>query len=290
MSMTKRGLGISFFVPILFVFLWSTGFIGAKFTVAYAPPFTLLFLRGLLSCVVFLALILIARIRVPPLKSIIEQLKAGFLMHTLFLGGCFYAINQGMSPALVALVTGLQPILTAVILSASKKTTMTRLRWLGVLIGFMGVCLVLSPGKSSGHIAFIPLVSSVIGLLGVTTGSLYQKKVNSDGHILSLTLFQYVSLTVVMGILSFVFESEPVAWSLSFIAGLVWLVIGVSVSAILLLIYMIRLGESTKVATYFYLVPVVTALEAWVLFDEPITSGTAAGMLTTIVGMVLVII
>lgn len=290
MNMTKKDWGITFFIPILFVFLWSTGFIGAKVTISSAPPFTLLFLRGLLSCLVFLAIVLVAKVPFPPINSIIEQLKAGFLMHTMFLGGCFYAISQGMPTALVALITGLQPILTAIVLSMSGKETMTRLRWLGVVIGFVGVCLVLSPSKTSAPISLFPILSSVIGLIGVTFGALYQKKVNSEGHILSLTLFQYISLTVVMGIISFLFESAPVQWSFSFIAGLFWLVTGVSVSAILLLIYMIRLGEATKVATYFYLVPVVTALEAWLLFDEPITTSAAAGMLTTILGMVLVII
>ncbi|EXH74124.1 DMT family transporter [Acinetobacter sp. 216872] len=292
MNMTKKGgMGITFFVPMVFVLLWSTGFIAAKFTIAYAPPFKLLFLRGLLSCLVFLVMVLIARVKFPPVKSIIEQMKAGLLMHTLFLGGCFYAINQGMSPALVALITGLQPILPAIILSFSDQASMSRMKWLGVVVGFVGVCLVLSPSKTSNHVELIPLISAVLALVGVTTGALYQKKVNSTGHILSLTFFQYVSLTLVMGILSYFFESDTVvAWSLSFIAGLVWLVVGVSVSAILLLIYLLKIGEATKVTTYFYLVPVATALEAWLFFAEPITMGTAVGMLTTIIGMVLVII
>ncbi len=133
------------------------------------------------------------------------------------------------------------------------------------------------------------MASALLGLLGVTAGTLYQKKVHNDGHVLTATFFQYVSLTLSMGLLSYATETQATQWNLSFILGLIWLVIGVSVTAILLLIFMIRSGESTKVATYFYLVPVLTAIEAWVLFGETVTGTTLLGMGVAIVGMLLVL-
>ncbi|MBB6056217.1 DMT family transporter [Tolumonas osonensis] len=286
----KNKLNLAFFVPMLFVFLWSTGFIAAKYTIQYSPPFTLLFLRGLLSCIVFLAIVLVSKVQFPSLNGMIAQLKVGFFMHVVFLGGCFFAIHKGMPSSLVALITGLQPILTAVILATVHKQSMRLMKWLGIVIGFIGVFLVLSPGKHSFHLALIPLLSSIIALIGVTIGSLYQKKIKPDGHILASTFFQYVSLTVIMGAISYFTEPGSVSWSFSFVAGLLWLVVGVSVAAILLLVYMIQVGESTKVATYFYLVPVVTAIEAWILFGETITLQTVLGMVVTILGMVFVML
>lgn len=290
MRITNKNRMISIVVPLLFVFLWSTGFIAAKYTVHYAPPFKLLFLRGLLSCFIFFSMMRIARVRIPSLPAALEQIKIGLFLHALFLGGCFFAINHGMSPALVALITGLQPILTAMLLAIREKQSMALRKWLGIVVGFIGVCLVLLPGKTNISVALAPLVSSVMALFGVTVGSLYQKRVRHPAHILAATFCQYISLTLVMGLISLLVESTPVEWSLSFVGGLLWLVVGISVTAILLYIYMIKMGEATKVATYFYLVPVVTALQAWIVFGDTISAGMACGMIITIIGMVVILV
>lgn len=126
-------------------------------------------------------------------------------------------------------------------------------------------------------------------MLGVTIGALYQRCAQGEGHIFANTFLQYVTLTVSMGLIGLMFESTSTQWSLSFALGLGWLVIGVSVLAVMLLIFMIRSGEATKVATYFYLVPVLTAAEAWLLFGEAITLPMLTGMAVTIVGLVFVI-
>ena len=131
--------------------------------------------------------------------------------------------------------------------------------------------------------------SVMLGLFGVTIGALYQRRAQGDGHIFANTFLQYVTLTISMGAISLMFESAPTQWSLSFALGLGWLVIGVSVLAIMLLIFMIRSGEATKVATYFYLVPILTAAEAWLLFGEAITLPMLVGMAITIIGLIFVI-
>lgn len=180
-------------------------------------------------------------------------------------------------------------MLTSVITVALDGKRLPATSWLGIGLGFVGVYLVLSPGQHHFDMDGWALVSAIIGLLGVTLGSLYQKRAGAAGDMLSGTFFQYVALSVSMGILAMLFKSEPVKWSLPFALGLAWLVIGVSVTAILLLLYMVRSGESTKVATYFYLVPVVTAVETWALFGESITGMTLVGMAIAIAGMLLVL-
>ncbi|EPK7467373.1 DMT family transporter [Klebsiella aerogenes] len=276
-------------IPWVFVFLWSTGFVGAKFTVQYSEPFHLLFLRGAFSCVAFFIMALIARAHFPSFKGIRQQLTVGLFLHTLFLGGCFYSMHRGMPSGVVALITGLQPVATAIIVSVLHNKKLGALKWLGIVIGFLGVFLVLSPGKQSFHMDTLGLIAALVGLAGVTIGSLYQKSVQGDGHIFTATFFQYVTLTIVMGIASMAFETSPVQWNIPFALGLLWLVLGVSVSAVLLLIFMIQSGEATKVATYFYLVPVLTAAEAWLLFNESITTTTLSGMALSIVGLLFVI-
>ncbi|WP_456294600.1 DMT family transporter [Vibrio sp. AK197] len=275
-------------VPWIFVFLWSTGFIGAKYTVAYSEPFYLLFLRGMLSCVAFATLAFLAKAKWPTITTAIKQLTTGLLIQAMFLGGCFKAIDLGMPAAFVSLITGMQPILTAVILTSLYRKRFSTMQWISMAVGFVGVFLVLSPDREHGSsIQITAILASVVGLLGMTMGSIYQKRFKGDGHILTQVFFQYVSLTLIMGILTLVFEKQQANWSMSFILGLGWLVFVVSVSAILLLMFMIENGESTKVATYFYLVPVFTAIESWLLFDESIPVMALTGMGLSLSGLLL---
>lgn len=275
-------------VPWIFVFLWSTGFIGAKYTVAYSEPFFLLFLRGILSCVAFATLAFLAKAKWPTKNTAIKQLTTGLMIQAMFLGGCFKAIHLGMPTAFVSLVTGMQPILTTIILTSLYKKRFNTMQWFSMSVGFIGVFLVLKPNSGlDSSVQFAAIFSSVIGLLGMTIGSLYQKRFKGDGHILTQVFFQYVSLTLIMGCLTLVFEQQQAEWSVSFILGLSWLVFGVSVSAILLLMFMIDNGESTKVATFFYLVPVFTAIESWLLFDEGISVTALTGMVFTLLGLIL---
>lgn len=274
--------------PWVFVFLWSTGFVGAKFSLQYSGPFHLLFFRGLFSCVIFLFLSVVLKVKFPSLKSVKQQLIVGLFLQTFFLGGCFFAINKGLPASVVALITGLQPVLTAVLASIIQSKQLKKLQWLGIVVGFLGVFLVLSPTKIGGELSLIGLLAAFFGLTGVTVGAMYQKKAVSDGHIFASTFFQYIPLAVVMGVVSFLYEPNTPTWNAPFIISILWLVVGVSVTAILLLIFMIKNGESTKVASYFYLVPVLTAVEAWILFDEKISFAMLLGMGLSIIGLLLV--
>lgn len=275
--------------PWLFVFLWSTGFIAAKFTIQHAPPFKLLFLRGLFSCVVFLGISVAMRMRFPSIQGMWMQFKVGLLLQGAFLGGCFFAISHGMPAGLVALITGTQPLLTAVYVSMSKGVRLPWTKWLGIALGFAGVFLVLSPKSHNLTFSVVAFCGALVGLLGVTAGTIVQNQVKRDGHILTSTLFQYVALTLSTGLIALMIETQPVVWSTEFAAGLLWLVVGVSTAAMLLLLFMLQRGEATTVATYFYLVPVSTSLLAWSLFGEPLTSAILVGMAVTVFGMLLVL-
>lgn len=275
--------------PWLFVILWSTGFVAAKFTIQHAPPFKLLFLRGLFSCLVFLSISVAMRMKFPSLKGMWTQFKVGLLLQGAFLGGCFFAISHGMPAGLVALVTGTQPLVTAVYVSLRKRKRLSFTKWLGIALGFAGVFLVLSPASHELTFGIVAFTGALIGLLGVTAGSIVQNQVEADGHILASTLFQYVALTLSTGLIAFMTETQEVAWSPEFAFGLLWLVVGVSTAAMLLLMFMLQRGEATTVATYFYLVPVSTSLQAWAIFGEPLTSAILVGMAVTVVGMLLVL-
>ena len=267
--MAHYSCALAFCIPL------ESGFVAAKFTVQYSAPFHLLFLRGAFSCLVLLLLTLGFRARFPSGRGMVRNLIVGLFLQSFFLGGCFYAIHRGMPSGIVALITGLQPVLTAILVSLMHRQSLHP--------------LVLSPGQHSFALDPVAFGSVMLGLFGVTIGALYQRRAQGDGHIFANTFLQYVTLTISMGAISLMFESAPTQWSLSFALGLGWLVIGVSVLAIMLLIFMIRSGEATKVATYFYLVPILTAAEAWLLFGEAITLPMLVGMAITIIGLIFVI-
>ncbi|MCK8083678.1 DMT family transporter [Vibrio sp. 1CM24A] len=290
MTISKSATAKSWFIaliPLQFVFLWSTGFIGAKFTVAYSDPFWLLFLRGFFSCITFSIIALILKSKWPSWSTVKKQMMAGFMLQAMFLGGAFKAISLSMPATFVSLVTGLQPILTALIISR-KGTNLSRLQWGGIIVGFAGVFLVLSPfSADTTNVSLDAFLLSITALLGITLGTLYQKSFTSDGSLITQILFQYLSLTLVMGALSLVYEDQSVQWSLSFVLGLGWLVVGLSLSATMLLMYMIKHGEATKVSSYFYLVPSFIAVESWLLFQESITLQAFLGMILTMIGLVM---
>lgn len=274
--------------PWLFVVLWSTGFIAAKFALRHAPPFKLLFLRGALSCAMFMALAGITGARFPTARLAWRQFKVGLLLQGAFLGGCFFAISHGMPAGWVALITGTQPVLTAIHAAVSQGERISAAKWLGISMGFAGVCLVLMPNTHGQSFGWIGLLGAVVGLLGITAGSIAQNRARDDGvDLLTSAVWQYVALTVLAAAMSWFTETAPVDWSLSLIAGLMWLVVGVSTAAMLLLLFMLKGGEATKVSTYFYLVPVITTLQAWALFDEPLQPSILLGMAITVLGMLL---
>lgn len=289
MTQEKRFLK---WVPVLFVPLWSTGFISAKFGLPYAEPFTFLSIRMYLTLAAFIVLIRIYRATWPDLRGTLHSLTVGVLVHTSYLGGVFAAISAGMTAGLASLLVGLQPILTAILAWSLMGERVSPRQIAGLVAGLIGVAMVLVLGKSGqASIVYTPqtLGYTLIALAGITLGTLYQKRFCASVNLLTGTFFQFLATAAVMSLLALLFETRQIQWEPTFVVTLLWLVLGLSVGAVLLLMRMIREGEAAKVASYFYLTPPVTALMAWFLFEEALTPWAIGGIFVTAAGVYLVV-
>lgn len=278
-------------VPIFFVFLWSTGFIGAKYSLPYIETFNLLFIRMLGTILVFALLMFLLKIPLPARHLVKHQVISGLLIHGAYLGGVFAAIKWQMPVGLTALLVSMQPLLTALITVTVNKQSLRRNQWIGLGLGLFGVVLVLATKEQAEDftLSWPMILATVIALLGITIGSVYQKRFAGEINLLAASFIQYIATTVLMAGLTFAFESQAVDWQWPLVAGLLWLIFGISVAAILLLLFMIQQGESAKVAAYFYLVPGLTAFEAWLLFDETLSPLAILGVVLSIYGVYLTI-
>ncbi|MEO1963104.1 MAG: DMT family transporter, partial [Cycloclasticus sp.] len=244
----------------MFVLLWSTGFIGAKFALPFIEPFNLLFIRMLATLVVFTILIKIFRAsKITPIQSI-HQMVVGSLVHAAYLGGVFAAIKLQMPAGLAALLVGLQPLLTALMGFTFLSERLSFKQWLGLLLGLLGVCIVLLQGQNleNVNISMAALLAVTVSLFGISVGTMYQKRYGVGVNLLTGSFFQYLATAIWMGLLTFTFEHQEIIWHPHLIGALIWLVFGLSIIAILLLMHMIHEGKTTQVASYFYLVPPVT--------------------------------
>ncbi len=278
-------------VPFVFVFLWSTGFIAAKYALPFIEPFYLLFIRMVLTIGVFLLLCALLKVKsLTPIQSG-HQMVTGFLVHGTYLGGVFAAIKWGMPAGITAIVVGVQPVLTALLGWVALGARLRPIQWLGLGLGFGGVVCVLLSTKVQGGVNFNwpAMLAALSALFGISIGTIYQKRFGQNTNLIAGSLWQYISVALLMAILAWSFETRSVVWAPQLLMALGWLVLALSVSAILLLMYMIREGETAKVASYFYLVPPVASIEAWLLFNESLTflSMTAIGV--TVLGVYLVI-
>jgi drug/metabolite transporter (DMT)-like permease len=282
-------------MPFLFVALWSTGFIGAKFGLPYAEPFTFLFVRFVLTLLLLIPLVQLFGgdwPRGPRLWG--HAAVSGLLVHGAYLGGVFSGIYQGMPAGLAALLVGLQPLLTATLAGPLLNERLLPRQWLGLALGLVGIVLVLGGKLDPGDGLFRgfglgALASVLVALLGISCGTLYQKCFCTGMPLLSGTVVQYLAAGTLLGLGALVFEERDIDWTPTFLLTLGWLVLVLSISAILLLMALIRRGEASRVASLFYLVPPATALEAWWLFDERLPFASLIGMAIAIIGVVLVV-
>lgn len=274
--------------PLLFVLLWSTGFIGAKYGLPYAEPMT--FLAWRFSSVLLLMWLLVLVTRAPwpdSLRSALHIAISGLLIHAVYLGGVFTAMNEGLPSGITALVVGLQPLLTAVVAGALLGEHVRRTQWLGLVLGFLGVSLVVVD-----KVAVIPsdelftmLTPAFIALLSITAGTLYQKRFCPSFDLRTGAVLQYLPCALLVCVLAFTFETTHVTWNGHFLFALGWLVLVLSIGAIALLNLLIRKGNAVNVASLFYLTPPTTALIAWLVFHETLSLLALIGMLVAATGV-----
>jgi drug/metabolite transporter (DMT)-like permease len=273
--------------PILFVLLWSTGFIGARYGLPYIEPMTFLAVRMLFVVAIMTAIALVAQARWPFGAEIGHSLVAGALVHGLYLGGVFTAISQGVPAGISALIPGLQPILTSTIASRFMGEKVTRQQWLGLVLGLVGVLLVLH--DRSIVLAGSPLgwMASFASLIGITLGTLYQKRYCGRIDWRAGNTVQYIGALVLFALAAFTFETRTIHWSGELIFAMAWLVLVLSIAAVGLMYWLIRRSAATGFASLFYLVPAVTALLAFLLFGERLDALSILGILVCAVGVVL---
>lgn len=281
------------YAPALFVFLWSTGFVGAKYIVPYAEPFTFLTIRYVIAAAILIA---IAALLKQPLKltrdQVIASVAVGLLLHVIYIGGVFYAVSLGVSAGISAVIVSIQPVLVSIL---AVPLLGERIRWVqvvGLVLGVAGIALLLLPkvlqGDYSSATSGVGIVICVIALLGTSAGYLVQKKLGGDIPFLTGTGMQYAVSAVVFATLSALTEDQRVEWSPEFFFGLAWIVLMLSIGSIVLLYEMLRAGSASKVSSLYYLVPPVAAIQAYFLFDEVIPPIGILGMALAGLGVVLV--
>ena len=285
-------------MPTVFVLIWSTGFIVAKFGLPYAPPLTFLVIRYLLSMVCFLIWIALARAVWPRRARQWAHLGVtGIFMHAGYLGGVWVAVKSGMGSGLIALIVGLQPVLTALWISAvhspvdakSAQSSITPRQWFGLVLGLGGLLLVVARKFGAGsEVTALTLGCSIFALVSITAGTLYQKRFVQPCDVRTANTIQLLAAFVVTCPLVFL-EHEAIVWNHYFLGAMAWSVLALTLGGSSLLYLLIQRGAATAVTSLFYLVPPTTALMAWALFGESITVVTVAGTALTALGVSLVV-
>lgn len=278
-------------MPAVFVVLWSSGFIGAKYGLPYAEPFTFLLWRFAIVAIVLA--IAAGAWRAPWPRGWVEVghiAVAGLLVHAGYLAGVFGAIHRHVSAGEMAIIAGLQPVLTALLAAPLLRERLTRRQWAGIWLGFGGVLLVVQERVAPGQAATGGYLFALFAVGCITAGTLYQKRFCSHMDLRSGAAIQFAASTLAMAVAAVLFESMIVNWSGEFIFALAWLVLVLSIGAITLLYLLIRHGEAARVTSLFYLVPPVTVLMAYALFEERLTLAVLAGMMLTVLGVALVVL
>ena len=284
-----RGLTFSRFAPVLFVLLWSTGFIGAKYGLPFADPFIFLSVRVLIAALILFA---IAAVMKSPIaigaSAITRSSVIGFFLHACYLGGVFYSISKGLPAGVAAVVTSLQPVLVSILAVKVLGEQLRAKQIVGLVLGLIGVVLVLGPSFEQ-DIPASGVIGILVALIGSTAATLLQKKIGADVPLISGTAYQYLASGLVLGVAAIATGGTRIQWSGQFIGAFVWLIAVLSVGAILLLLWLLNTGSAASVSSLLYLIPPATALEAFFLFGEKVNIQGFLGIGITALGVWLVI-
>jgi drug/metabolite transporter (DMT)-like permease len=274
--------------PPLFIFIWATGYLAAKLAAPHADPLTFLSLRYAAVVGLMAALALAARAAWPSRRDAAHLALAGVLIQAVYLGGVWVAIRQGLSAGAAALIVNLQPVLVAA-LAPLVGERVSRRQWAGVGLGLAGVVLVIWQKLSFSAGLALPLGLCVMALVGITAGTLYQKRFVPQFDLRSGQVIQFAAAAAATLPVAALTEPMRIAWNLPVLIALAWSVFVLTAGGISLMFYMLRHGQVTAVSGTMYLVPSVTALLAWALFGETLGPLAIAGMVVTLAGVYLVV-
>ncbi|SCY27159.1 DMT family transporter [Microvirga guangxiensis] len=272
--------------PPLFVLIWATGFIVARAVAPYADPLTFLLVRYLLALAVLGLIILVARASWPRTASEWRNgLIAGALLHGCYLGGVFWSVKHGLPAGISALVAGLQPLVTGALAGPLLGETVSGRRWAGIGLGFVGAVLVVAPKLGAGGVPAFPLLICILGMLSITVGTIWQKRAGSAQDLRVNAFVQYIGAAAVTLPMVLLTEEMRMEWTPPLIGAMAWAVLGLSIGAIGLLLFLIRQGAVVGVATLLYLVPPVAAIMAFVIFGEALSLIQMLGMACAALGV-----
>lgn len=281
------------YVPIIFVLLWSTGFVGAKYILPYAEPFVFLTIRYASAAII---LVLIAKALREPLRitraQVQQSILVGIFLQVIYIGGVFYAVSLGLPAGVTAVIVSLQPVLVSVLAFRLLNEGLTLRKVSGLLLGLIGVLLLLLPKIFQGNFNLefpeIGILSSVLALIGTTTGYLLQKKGGSDIPFLPGTAVQFVTATILFALAGIIFEDWTIKVNFQFILALSWIVLALSIGSIFLLFYLLKHDSASSVSSLYYLVPPLTAVQTYFFFGERFTLIGLLGMAMAAIGTLLV--
>ena len=278
--------------PALFVAIWSTGWVSARYGADYADPLTFLSARFALAFAAMLIIIVVARAEWPRGRGILHAMMSGVLLHALYLGGVWWAIAHGVPTGISGLVAAIQPILTAFLAPLILRERIGPLQWLGIFLGFCGIVFVLEPKLSvidPAHIAEAlgPLAVNMLAMVSVTFGTFYQKRFIPKGDLRTVTALQYAGAFIIVTPAAFLLEPLRLDWGLPLVAIMAWSVFALSLGAIGLLLLLIREGAVSRAAALIYLVPPSVAIEAWIAFGETMQIVQMLGLCLTVLGVAL---
>lgn len=281
------------FAPALFVLLWSTGWIVAKYAAPHADPLIFLSVRFALSLVSFFVFCRLTGAVFPrDLAGYGRAIWSGLFLHGLYLGGLWWAIAEGVPASLSGLIAALQPLLTAMAAAVLLGERLSPVQKLGLGLGFLGLAVAIGPKflgldpAGLAHVA-LPLAVNLLSMVSVTYGTIYQKRRLQSGDIRAIATLQYAGGMIVTVPLVFLLGESRFDMSGPLLLNMGWSVYGLSMGAIGLLLYLIRRGQVSRAATLIYLVPPVVAMEAALLFDEPLTPAMLLGTAIVVVGVYL---
>ena len=278
---------------LIFVLLWSTGFIGAKYILPYAEPFVFLTIRYFFATLI---LVLIAKALKEPLRisrtAIKQSIIVAVFLHVIYIGGVFYAISIDISAGITAVIVSLQPILVSLLAIPLLGEKLSYRQVFGLALGFIGVLFLLSPKLFEGDLSMgfstLGIICCVLALLGTTAGYLLQKKGGADIPFLAGTAVQFATSTIIFALAAVIFEPLTVDITLEFVLALSWIVVALSIGSIFLLYFLLRRDSASSVSSLYYLVPPLTALQAYYFFEEKINSIGLIGMALAALGTLIV--
>lgn len=275
------------FYPVIFVLLWASAFVSAKYGLTASGPFSFLGTRFVIVSLIFGVMALVMHSHWPSLKDAKPTMLAGVLMHGVYLGGVFYAISRGTPAGTSSLIVSIQPLLTALLALMFLGEKVRSIQWLGIIFGMIGVGLVVMP-RLGGDIPMIGLLSCLVAVLAMSVGTIIQKRYVGGIDLVASNFLQALAASLFYGLLLLSVEPYYLEWTFEVTMAMIWIVVTVSIGAVTILMLLIRAGQMAATSSLFFMVPPVSAVMGYIAFGETLGILGIAGFIVASIGVWLV--